>query len=284
MKDQTERPWSQVITPRRGWLDLRLIDTWRYRDLVWMFVTRNIVTVYSQTVLGPVWYFLQPLINTIVFTIIFGRMAKLSTDGAPDFLFYLSGTIAWNYFQTCFKDASTTFVTNAGIFGKVYFPRLVVPVAASISALAQFLIQLVLLFGCIIYYRLAGASIGQVQLLVLLPLIALQLALIGLGSGLLVSALTTKYRDIGFLMTFGLQLWMYASPVIYPASTIPERFRLIYMANPMASVIESFRVVTLGIGSLNLTYMVVGWLGTIALMFVGLLLFSRVEQTSVDTV
>src|SRR5580658_10497299 len=240
--------WSLIIRPQGRWWELQLADVWHYRDLLWMFVRRDFVSVYKQTILGPVWFFIQPLLTTIMFSVIFSGVAKISTGGLPPMLFYLAGTTPWNYFSTCLTKTSSTFVNNAHLFGKVYFPRLVMPISVVASNLIQFSIQFLLFFGFLAYYLIKGASLHPNILMILLltPALLLLMALLGLGTGILVSSLTTKYRDVAFLMTFGVQLAMYAAPVIYPMSTIPAKYRLLIEANPMSAIIESFRAIYLG--------------------------------------
>ena len=206
--------WDLVIKPKTGWFDIHLGELYRYRDLIYMFVKRDFVTFYKQTILGPLWYIIQPLVNTLVFTIIFGKIAKISTDGIPPFLFYMAGTVVWGYFAACLTGTSNTFVSNAGIFGKVYFPRLTVPVSNVIIGLLQFGIQFVLFLGFLIYFIWRGAEIHPNYFIFAMPLVLLQMAILGLGFGILISSLTTKYRDLTFAMGFGVQLWMYATPVV----------------------------------------------------------------------
>ena len=214
--------WTTIITPRSGWFDLKLRELWKYRDLIALFVRRDFVSVYKQTILGPLWFLLQPLFSTVVFTIIFGRIAHIPTDGLPQSLFYMAGIVTWNYFSACLTKTSDTFVVNANIFGKVYFPRLTVPVSVVITNLVTFAIQfgLFLLFIC--YYSLQGAAIKPNVYIFLTPLLLVQMAALGLGFGILVSSMTTKYRDLAYVVTFGVQLWMYATPVVYPCHKSPR--------------------------------------------------------------
>jgi len=276
--------WTTIIRPRHPWFHLNLRELWQYRDLVLLFVRRDFVAQYKQTVLGPTWFFLQPLLTTVVFTIVFGRIAKIPTDGIPAFLFYLSGIVCWGYFSTCLVETSDTFAKNANIFGKVYFPRLAVPISIVMSSLGKFLIQFVLFLGFFFYFVASGASIKPTLWIVLLPLFLLQMAMLGLGCGILVSSLTTKYRDLNLAVTFGVQLWMYATPVVYPLSQVPDRFRALYTLNPMSGIIEGFRAAVLGTGSLSLQYLLQGWAVTLLVLFCGMVLFSRIEKTFMDTV
>ncbi len=276
--------WTMVIRPQRTWFDLRLRELWNYRDLIGLFVRRDFVSVYKQTILGPLWYIIQPIMTTLIFTVIFGRIARLSTDGLPQFLFYMSGTIVWGYFAECLAKTSNTFITNAQLFGKVYFPRLTVPISILISNLIAFSIQFLLFLGFVAYYWFAGADIQPNPWVLFTPVLVLIMAGLGLGFGIIVSSLTTRYRDLRFLVTFGVQLWMYVTPVIYPTSTIPERYRPFIQANPLTPIIETFRYAFLGAGSanpLNLLYSA-GFM--LVVLLLGILLFNRIEATFMDTV
>lgn len=279
-----QEKWDLVIQLRNQWFDLHLRDLWRYRDLIFLFIKRDFVTFYKQTVLGPLWYIIQPILTTIVFTVIFGKLAGVSTDGTPPFLFYLAGNVAWGYFAGCLNGTSNTFVKNAGIFGKVYFPRLTVPVSIVIINLVKFGIQLTLFLGFYIYFVARGLPIRPTSSMLLLPVLIFQMAVLSLGSGVLISALTTKYRDLTYVMTFAIQLWMYASSVIIPASSIPKRFLPIYMLNPMASVIELFRNAFLGKGIVNPVYIGISWAVTLFILCLGTMLFNRIEKSFMDTV
>ena len=276
--------WDLIILPKKGWFDLHLQDLWRYRDLISLFVKRDFVTFYKQTILGPLWYIIQPVIMTVVFTVIFKNIAGISTDGIPAHLFYLSGIVPWNYFANCLNQTSNTFVKNAGIFGKVYFPRLTVPVSIVIINLVKFGIQLTLFIGFYIYFVMIEEPVHPTLFILLLPILVLQMALLGLGAGILVSSLTTKYRDLTFVMTFAVQLWMYASSVVIPASKVPERFLYLYMMNPMASIIEMFRYASFGVGVVNPICMTISWGVTLFVLLAGIALFSRIEKIFMDTV
>jgi lipopolysaccharide transport system permease protein len=278
-----DQNWS--IEPQRSLFDLRLGELWRYRDLVTLFVRRDFVAVYKQTILGPLWYLIQPLLTTLTFTFIFGRLASLPTDGLPQFLFYMSGTVVWSYFAACLTKTSETFVQNASLFGKVYFPRMAVPVSILISNLLTFLIQFVLFFVFVVYFALRGTPIQFNGLWISLsPLLILMMAGLGLGFGVIISSLTTKYRDLRFLVTFGVQLLMYATPVIYPVSSIPERFQWIILANPMTPIVEAFRYAFLGAGTVDLSHLLYSFGFMLAVVFLGSVIFNRVEQTFMDTV
>jgi lipopolysaccharide transport system permease protein len=277
--------WDMVIRPQRNLLDLRLGELLRYRDLILLFVRRDFVAVYKQTILGPLWYLIQPLLTTITFTIIFGRIANLPTDELPQFLFYMSGTVVWSYFAACLTKTSETFVQNAHLFGKVYFPRLAVPVSILISNLITFVIQFALFLVFVGYFLLRGTNIQVNWLWIgLSPILILMMAGLGLGFGIIVSSLTTKYRDLRFLVQFGVQLLMYATPVIYPVSSIPERFQWIILANPMTPIVEAFRFAFLGAGTVNTGQLLYSFGIMLVVVFLGSVIFNRVEQTFMDTV
>ena len=277
--------WDMVIQPQRSLLDLRLGELWRYKDLVMLFVRRDFVSVYKQTILGPLWYLIQPLLTTITFTVIFGNIASLPTDGLPQFLFYMSGTVVWSYFASCLTKTSETFAQNANLFGKVYFPRLAVPVSILISNLITFLIQFAMFLVFVLYFILRGTDIQVNWLWIALsPALILMMAGLGLGFGIIISSLTTKYRDLRFLVTFGVSLLMYATPVIYPASSIPERFQWVIQANPMTSVIEAFRFAFLGAGTVDLNHLLYSFGFMLVVVIIGSIIFNRVEQTFMDTV
>jgi homopolymeric O-antigen transport system permease protein len=284
MNNSNKQLWSKIIRPRNGWFDIHPGELWKYRDLIGLFVWRDFVSIYKQTILGPLWYIVQPLLTTVVFTVIFGNIAKLPTDGLPPFLFYLSGVIAWKYFADCLNSTSNTFVGNAHIFGKVYFPRLTVPVAVVISNLISLGIQLLLFMACYVYFWKNSTVIHPQPALLLLPILVIQMAALGLGFGIIVSSLTTRYRDLTHLVGFGVQLWMFASPVVYPASSLPDKWRWIMFLNPMAPVIELFRFAFLGTGSLDPQTWLVSLASTVCILLVGVVLFSRVEKSFMDTV
>lgn len=250
-----------------------------------LFVRRDFVAVYKQTILGPLWYVIQPLLTTIVFTVIFGRVARIPTEGLPPILFYLAGLTPWNYFAGCLTKTSNTFVSNANIFGKVYFPRLAVPLSVVISGLIGFFIQLALFLGFMAFYAVKGTSFTvSPHLLIFLPLLVLQTAALGLGFGIIVSSLTTKYRDLSFLISFGVQLWMYATPIVYPASRIPKAWLWLISLNPMTPVVEMFRYVFLGTGTIHPWQVMLSLAMTVTILFCGIILFSRVEKSFMDTV
>jgi lipopolysaccharide transport system permease protein len=276
--------WTKVIRPKRGFLDLRLGALWRARDLIMLFVWRDFVFAYKQTILGPLWYVIQPLLTTIVFTVIFGNIAKLPTDGLPQFLFYMSGTVIWSYFASCLTKTSDTFISNANLFGKVYFPRLAVPVSILLSNLITFAIQFAFFLIFMGYFALAGTVIHPNGWILLTPLLVIMMAGLGLGLGIIISSLTTKYRDLRFLVQFGVQLLMYATPVILPISSFPQRFQWIILANPMTPIVETFRYAFLGAGTVNLPNLAYSFGFMLVVIFIGIVIFNRVEATFMDTV
>jgi len=281
--DQEEN-WTLVIRSRRSWWDFHLRELWRYRDLVGLFVRRDFVSVYKQTILGPVWYLIQPLMTTIVFTVIFGNIAGLPTDGLPPFLFYLSGTVIWSYFADCLNKTSLVFVNNANLFGKVYFPRLSVPLSIVISNMVSFVIQFALFLAFTLFFWLRGAAIEPNLGILLTPLLVLMMAGFGLGFGIIVSSLTTRYRDLRFLVGFGVQLWMYATPVIYPISSVPEPLQPLIQANPITPIVETFRYAFLGAGTVYPFSLLYSLAFMLVVLLIGALLFNRVEATFMDTV
>ena len=281
-KDREE--WDLIIQPKRAWWDLRIKQVWRYRDLILLFVRRDFVSYYKQTILGPLWFLIQPLLTTGVFTIIFGQVAALPTDGLPPFLFYLSGTVIWSYFSQCLSATSDTFIANQNIFGKVYFPRLVTPISILISNMITFGIQFLMFIGFVIFFMLGGADVQITLSALLLPVLIFLMAGLGLGFGIIISSLTTKYRDLKFLVGFGIQLWMYATPVIYPVSSIPERWQWIALVNPITPIVETFRHAFLGAGTASFGMLGYSFIAMLVVFFIGVLLFNRVEQTFMDTV
>ena len=283
-KPLTTQNWTTVIKPKSGWFDINLRELWRYRDLIMLFVKRDFTAVYKQTILGPLWFVFQPLFSTLVFTIIFGNVAKIPTDGVPHALFYLAGIIAWNYFASCLDKTSDTFYANAGMFGKVYFPRLSVPLSIVITNLITLAIQFAVFVALLLFYYFKGTDISLHWSAVFLPFLILQMAALGLGTGIIVSSLTTRYRDFKYLLSFGIQLWMYASPVVYPLSQVPEKWRAVYLINPMASVIETFKFMFLGVGGVNFGEYAIGLAVTALLLSTGVILFSRIEKTFMDTI
>lgn len=284
-RHDSSETWDLIIKPQKGFsVDLQLQEVWNYRELIYLFIRRNFVAYYKQTILGPLWYLITPFITTVVFTLIFGKLAKIPTDGIPPFLFYMAGNITWSYFATSFRGTSNTFVVNAAIFGKVYFPRLTVPISEVVIGLLKYTIHLVLFAGFYMYFAYKGSSAHLTIWIFYFPLIIIQMALLSLGLGIIISSLTTKYRDLTFLMTFGLQLWMYGTPIVYPASLVPDKYLCLYMMNPMAPIIETVRYAFLGEGLVDPAYISVSWGVTLFSLIAGILLFNKVEKTFMDTV
>lgn len=275
--------WTYIIKPKSHFFDFNLKEIWQYRDLVWIFAKRDIAAVYKQTILGPLWYLISPLITVVVFTFVFSDIAKISTDNIPAPLFYLAGTTLWNYFQTSFLTISSTFVTNKDVFGKVYFPRVIVPISVILSSLLKFLIQLCIFTVVWFYFY----SIGEINLnatVFVLPLLVCIMAALALGTGIIISAFTTKYRDVSFFIGFAVSLLMYATPVIYPVSAIPEMYKDILWLNPVAPVIEAFRYGFCGAGVFSWAGLAYSAAFAIFSLFFGILIFNRTEKTFMDTV
>ena len=276
--------WDLIITPRKKWYDLQLAEVWHYRDLIALFVRRDFVSRYKQTILGPLWFLIQPLLTSIVFTVIFGNIAQLPTDGLPQLLFYMSGNVLWGYFSSCLTSTSNTFVSNAHLFGKVYFPRLVMPISTVISNLITFTIQFIFFLGFFLFFFLRGSPIQFTLWALTLPLLILLMAGLGLGFGIIISSMTTKYRDLTYLVSFGVSLWMYATPVIFPVSSIPEQWRWVANVNPITPLIETFRAGFLGAGDASWARLGYSAAFMIVVMFIGVVIFNRVEKTFIDTV
>jgi lipopolysaccharide transport system permease protein len=275
--------WDTVIVPKVSLFDFNFREIWEYRDLLFILVKRDIITIYKQTVLGPIWFFLSPLMTVAVFTFVFSSIARISTNGIPAPLFYLAGTTCWNYFQACFTGTSSTFVANAAIFGKVYFPRLISPLSLVISNLIKFGIQLLIFSVFLVYYTYQGAVAPNFHLF-LFPVLILLMGGIALGLGILFSALTTKYRDLSYFISFGVSILMYATPVIYPSSAIPTQYSWLIEINPIAPIIETFRYSTTGYGNLSWGGLGYSTLFMAVCLLVGIVTFNRVERTFMDTV
>jgi lipopolysaccharide transport system permease protein len=280
----TQENWDLIIRPQRAWWDLRLNELWKYRDLIRLLVWRDFVAAYKQTILGPFWYLINPVISSVVFTIIFGSVARLPTDGLPPFLFYLAGNTIWGYFSSCLMSTSNTFTANAGIFGKVYFPRLIIPISVVISNLVSFGIRFIVFVMFLIYFLFSGSELRPNLYILLLPVLLVLMAGIGLGLGIVISSLTTKYRDLQQLLGFGIQLLMYASPVIYPLSTVPTSWRWLLLVNPVTAVIETFRGAFLGVSSLEPVSLLYSAAFMFVVVLIGVLIFNHVETTFMDTV
>ncbi len=284
-KMQTEEPeWTQIIEPHGHVFDLKLKELWKYRDLIYLFVHRDFVAQYKQTILGPAWHFIQPLFTTITFTIIFGKIAQMSTDGVPPFIFYMAGIVIWTYFSGVLTATSSTFTGNAGLFGKVYFPRLAVPVAHLFSKLIAFAIQYIFFLIFLGYFIWKGAGIHPNVWVLATPVLLLMMAALGFGLGMIISALTTKYRDLTVLVGFGIQLFMYVSPIIYPLSTLPDKWRFWMGLNPVAPIIEMYRYSYLGAGSIDLAMFGVSFIVISVILLLGIIMFNKTERTFLDTV
>ena len=277
-----------IIKPHSGWLDLHLGELVHYKDLIFLFVKRNFVSLYKQTILGPAWAVIQPLLTTVVFSLVFGNIAGLAADGVPSFIFYLTANVMWGYFSGCLTSTSSTFIANSGILGKVYFPRLVMPISTVLSKLIDFAIQFSFMIIFVIYYAVTH-SIHPNWYVLMTPVLLVQLAMLSLGVGVIISAATTKYRDLRMLVSFGVQLWMYATPVAYDMFSIAGfapggKYYHLYMLNPVTPIINIFRYGYLGIGGVDWFYYGISWIVTLVVLFLGVVLFSRVEKTFMDTV
>lgn len=286
MMNSDNNKWDLVITSKRRLFDFNISELWKYRDLTWFFIKRDYKAIYKQTVLGPIWLFLQPLLSSFVYVIIFNKIAKISTDEVPPHLFYLSGIILWNYFYSCLNQTSNTFGQSNAIFKKVYFPRLIDPISKVISNLLRLAIQFILFLTFYSFYMIKGFNSfsPNFTLLILIPLLILQLGLISQGLGMMISALTVKYRDLIYLISFGSQLIMYITPIVYPASIVPERYMFLILANPLTYIIEAFRHIFLNTGFFNIFQYLASFLMALIIFFFGLILFNRMEKNSVDTV
>jgi lipopolysaccharide transport system permease protein len=277
--------WTEVISPKRSLFDINLKELWRYRDLIMLFVRRDFVSVYKQTILGPLWLFIQPLFTTLTFFFVFNKIAKIPTDNIDPILFYLSGITLWNYFSDCFSKTSNTFVANAGIFGKVYFPRLATPISIVISNLIKLGIQVLLFVAIMVYQMIFNKVQINVNLYILvLPYLILLMAVMGLGLGIIFSALTTKYRDLSFLLTFGIQLLMYATPIIYPLSFTSGKLHSLISMNPLTPIMESFRYAFFSIGTFDWSGLVFTSIFSFFVLFIGIIIFNQVEKSFMDTV
>ncbi|WP_312902359.1 ABC transporter permease [Chryseobacterium taichungense] len=281
--NEPQQKWTEIIEARHSLFDLKLKEVWKYKDLVYMFVKRDFISSFKQTILGPIWFFINPILTTITYLIIFGKIANLPTDGAPPLLFYLSGVTLWNYFSSCLLSTSSTFVGNAGIFGKVYFPRLVTPLSIVISNLMRFGVQF-LLFLIVWGYYLAEKQIQPNIWILVTPFLIILMALFALGTGMIFSSLTTKYKDMSMLLGFGVSLYMYATPVIYPTSALPGFFKKLAFYNPLTGIFECFKYAWLGIGKFSPTMLIFSTVIILLLLLIGTLTFNKVEKTFMDTV
>ena len=272
------------ISAKQGLFDLKLRELWQYRDLIWLFTRRSFIVTYTQTILGPLWLIISPLLTGITYVVLFGNIAKLSTDGVPQLLFYLSGHAVWSFFSGCVVKNASTFTNNAYLFGKVYFPRLVIPVSNVLGNAILFLIQMLLVFALLLWYSFQGLIHPQWHIWILLSLLLLLLGVMGMGTGLIISSLTTKYRDLRVLLDFGMTLWMYATPVVYPLSAVDAGLRRFLLVNPVSPVIELFRFILFGVGDVSPASLAYSCFFTVAAALAGIIIFNRVERTFMDTV
>ncbi len=282
-----EEKWDYIITREKKLFDIDFKEIWRYRTLIFMYVKRDFVTFYKQTILGPLWYFIQPIFTTIMFMFVFGGIAGISTDGVPQAVFYMGGLLCWNYFADCFNRSSNVFSANKGVFGKVYFPRLVVPLAGVISNLIKFGIQLTLFLFVYLYFVFNGVHFNINASILLTPFLIVMLAMLGLGGGMLVSSLTIKYRDLNFLISFGIGLLMYGTPVIYPLSVLRDshpEYLWMLLANPLTSIIEAFKYAFTGVGMFSWFYLLYSLVFTIVIFAWGLVVFNRVQRNFMDVI
>lgn len=280
-----ENTYHKKISAKRGLLELNLKEVWQYRDLIALFTRKNFVLIYKQTILGPAWIILNPLISSIIYAVVFGGIAGIETEGVPTLLFYLCSNALWIFFSSCVSNNATAFTANANVFGKVYFPRLTVPVSNVLSAIIHFAVQMILVLGVLAYYVIQGVVHPNWVAWLAVPVVLLQLGILGLGTGIIVSSLTTKYRDLAILVTFGVQLWMYATPIVYPLSQLGDGLiRTILMINPVTMPVELFRYAVLGSGAVEPLFWLLSWVVTVLIAMVGILLFNNIEKTFMDTV
>ena len=283
-KDNVTQNWTTEIQPKTGWFDIDFKELFQYKDLIYLFVKRNYATRYKQTILGPLWLIISPVITVLLYCLVFGNLAGLSTDGAPKLVFYMASNAIWSYFASCINGTSTTFTGNATVFGKVYFPRLTTPIATVITSMLDLVIQVVLVAIIIVVYMVTGTQVDVNAWIFAVPLLILQCALLGLGCGIIVSSLTTKYRDLTVLVSFGVQLWMYASPVVYSMSVVPEKYQNLYLLNPVSPIIVIFRHAFIGGGDIPYMMWGISWITTIVVLAIGVILFSHIEKSFMDTV
>lgn len=281
---EPKQMWTEEIKAESSLFAINLREIWHYRDLLFMLVKRDFITFYKQTILGPLWFIVQPLLTTLIFVILFGNIAKLSTDGIPQLAFYLAGITIWNYFAESLTKTSSVFTANASIFGKVYFPRLIMPLSIVASSLLKFAVQFALFILVVLYYTFVAQSIQPNLWILITPVLILLMALFALGVGMIFSSLTTKYKDLTFLLAFGIQLFMYITPVVYPSSALPEKFQILARINPLSSIFECFRYAYLGTGTFTITDLLISTLVIVFLFFAGVLVFNKVEKSFMDTV
>lgn len=280
----TKETWTTIIKPKNNLLDLNLKDLWKYRDLTWLFIKRDFVTFYKQTILGPLWFIIQPIFTSATYLLIFGTVAKISTDEIPPMLFYMSGVLNWSYFSDCLNKVADTFASNSHIFGKIYFPRLAVPISNAIFNVFKYIIQFVLFLVFYFVFWFRGAPVHPNWMVLLTPVILLYISILSMGFGLLISAITTKYRDLKFALSFAIQLWMYATPIVYPLSLVPARYKMLMELNPVSPAIELFRMAYFGTGTINPLFLGINICFTFLILFIGIIVFNKTEKTFMDTV
>ena len=284
-RTETGTKYHTRITAKSSWFNLNLKEVWQYRDLIVLFTKRSFVLTYKQTILGPAWIFLNPLISSIIYAFVFGGIAGIGTDGVPTILFYLCSNAIWIFFSNCVTKNASTFTANAAVFGKVYFPRLTIPVSNVLASIVQFGVQMLLVLGFMVYYLIPGEVQPNWQAWLLIPLVLLHLGLLGLGFGIIISSLTTKYRDLAILVTFGVQLWMYITPIVYPLSQLGDGLmKPILLVNPVTAPVGLFRFAVLGQGTILPGYMALSWAITLVVVVIGVVIFNKVEKTFMDTV
>ena len=283
--ENTVNKYHTHISSKHKWLELNLREVWNYRDLIYLFTKRSFVLLYKQTILGPAWVFLNPLISSLVYAIVFGGIAGIETDGIPPMLFYLCSNAIWIYFSSCVTNNANAFTANAHVFGKVYFPRLTVPISNVLSSVIQFGVQMIMVLVCLAYYVVTGAVTPNWEVWIWIPVMLVHLGLLGLGCGIIISSMTTKYRDLAILVTFGVSLWMYATPIVYPMSQLAEGFmRTVLLINPVTAPVELMRYALLGQGAVMPTYLLISAGVTVLVLMVGIMIFNKVEKTFMDTV
>ena len=285
MDEIVKQKYHTHITSKRRWFDLNLKEVWQYKDLIWLFTKRNFTLTYKQTVLGPIWIFLNPFITSVIYTFVFGEIAGIATDGVPHILFYMCSNAMWAFFATCVNTNANTFRNNANVFGKVYFPRLTIPISNMLVAGIRFFIQMLMLGGFLAFYLIRGEVSPHWEYWPVIPVVLLHLGMMGLGFGIIISSMTTKYRDLSLLVGFGVQLWMYGTPIVYPLSTLGEGFmRTILLVNPVTMPVEVFRYAVVGQGTIIPEYLALSWAVAILVILFGIMIFNRVEKTFMDTV
>lgn len=289
IEENRYQKYHSHISSKHKWSELKLKEVWRYKDLIWLFTKRSFVVTYKQTILGPAWLILNPIITSFIYAFVFGGIAGMGTDGVPQMAFYMTSTAIWTFFASCLTKNAGTFTENAGVFGKVYFPRLTTPISNVFSSIIQFLIQFGVAFLFVIYYVVTGQISPNWWAFSLIPLVLIHLGMLGMGLGIIISSMTTKYRDLSVLVGFGVSLWMYATPIVYPISQLSERFhnevlKTIIMFNPVTMSVEILRFAVLGTGTIEPFYLIVSWVFTFLVIIFGIMLFNRIERTFMDTV